>query len=464
MGRAPLRQLKHSKAGRPPQLLNKSALPSARDHINYAWPLFLGALVSGLYVKASWFAACLASIIFAALALLVLKDVSMRAVDWLLLLVLAYEVPSVLFSQYRANSIRVTQSILIAALVFFCVRLTIRKPFQVVFVSTILGIGTACLGASGIRQFILNSKILHTAGFADLLPFRARLITPPWLLGSWLTLLVLGLPFSFALPIWLWGHKQKWPATVAVLSPTCIVCALCFSLSRAVFWSTVVFCLAWCSLMVWTRIAPVRNGVILLICMLGVIALTLTTDSFFVPNIFSVYAGQSTSQIRSTEGRIAIWQRSFRVMRIDPFWGVGSSNAAMAMLSSEQPAETEGFASRTFSLPVQMLLEKGIVGFLLYGLFLVLIAREFILKTGGLSPGVAEARSIGVKVSQPAFTVVTPADKSALGAMTCCFAAGVLAVLIRELVYASLFEHTLTLVLMLFLCALLVRNEEDLTR
>jgi len=40
-------------------------------------------------------------------------------------------------------------------------------------------------------------------------------------------------------------------------------------------------------------------------------------------------------------------------MRGHPWWGVGSSNAALFLLSSASEEETAGFASRAFSLPVQ---------------------------------------------------------------------------------------------------------------
>ena len=45
------------------------------------------------------------------------------------------------------------------------------------------------------------------------------------------------------------------------------------------------------------------------------------------------------------------------------------------------------------------------------------------------------------------------AHHSAHKAITCCFAAGLAAVLFRELVYSSLLEHTLTLVLAAVLSA-----------
>jgi hypothetical protein len=52
------------------------------------------------------------------------------------------------------------------------------------------------------------------------------------------------------------------------------------------------------------------------------------------------------------------------------------------------------------------------------------------------------------------------ADQSARKAMTCYFAAGLVAVLFRELVYSSLLEHSLTLVLAAVLSGLVCSPEQ----
>jgi O-antigen ligase len=423
--------------------------------------LLIAGLIAALYVGSPALSLWLSIVTFATVGLLAPKGVPMRAVDWLLLLVLADEIPSLLFSQYRANGIRATQTTLIGALAFYCIRLTIRRPLQIICLSAVFGLGGAWLGFLGIHQFVSSAKTLHEAGFANLLAFRTRLMTPPWVLGNWLTLLLLVLPFSCVLPVWFWQRSQKVLATIVLLCPTCIVATLCLSLSRAVFWSTVVFCVAWSTFMIWGRVVSARKGATLLMSMLLGLAFILACESVAAPSIFSAYAGHSTSQTRSTEGRIAIWRDSLDVLRAHSLWGVGSSNAALALLPSADEGDRAGFASRTFSLPIQVLVEKGAIGFLLYSLFLVLVAREFVLRIRGRPAGTASRDLMKPKktVRQSSF-VASPTEDQTL-ALTCCFGAGVVAVMMRELVYASLFEHTLTLALMLILCAFLVRTDQS---
>ncbi len=168
------------------------------------------------------------------------------------------------------------------------------------------------------------------------------------------------------------------------------------------------------------------------LCMLG---LVLFADNAVYPGIARAYMGSQTSQVRSTEGRLAIWKRSAKVFRISPVWGVGSGNAPLFLAGSADPEETTGFASRTFSLPIQMLTEKGVIGTGIYLAVLVLVA----------SAAHRKLRS----------SKTTLESKG----MICCFAAGVIAVLFRELTYSSLLEHAATAMLFAMCLALLVNEE-----
>jgi len=232
-------------------------------------------------------------------------------------------------------------------------------------------------------------------------------------------------------------------------------------MSRAVFWSTVVFYFSVCALFVFSKVLSLRAGGTLLAGALGSLLLTLTCESAIYPGLIKAYASQHGSQTRSAQGRVEIWNRSLELFRAHTLVGVGSANSALMLLSSADDEETTGFASRTFSLPVQLLVEKGIIGFVLYIVFLGLVAREFVQTIRHAVP----ARDAGKRSSEP--NQLEPKhlrtrdaeakDDSAYKAMVCCFAAGLIAVLFRELTYSSLMEHSLTLALLAALAALVCR-------
>lgn len=425
------------------------------------WACVVAILIACLYADSPSLHLWLVLAVVPGVLLLPRTRLGMRAVDWGILLVCAFEIPSLLFSQYRANGIRSSWAVAIAVLVYFAVRFTIRKPIQTACLSGVLGLGGAWLALSGWRQFADNARLLSESGFSNMVAFRSQLISPPrpWIPGEWFTILLLTLPFACALPAYLLQRQQKWPAVLATLGPILISATLFLSLSRAVFWSTVLFCMVVCALLVVSRVITLRAGGTLLCSAMLTLILILACESATYPGIFQAYAGRHMSQVRSTEGRIAIWHRSLELVRAHPLWGVGSANAALALTSTTDQNETTGFASRTFSLPLQVLIEKGFIGFLLYATFLALVAREFILTMRSPARPPTDAPphdpQHGPNQSSDRLELAVSANQFANKAMTCCFAAGLVAVLFRELVYSSLLEHTLTLVLAAALSALM---------
>jgi O-antigen ligase len=441
-----------------------SAIPqSGNSMVAIGWACLLAGLVAVMYYASPKSQLLLSFVVLVAIFPFAQVNAQMHAVDWCMLLVEIYEVLAVLLSQYRANSISTMLPIAVAVLLYFVVRLTIRTRIQIAWFSGLLGLVGAALAILAFVQFAHNSKRLGDVGLINLLAFRSRLISPsaPWIPGEWFTLLLLGLPFAVAVSLCLWRGNKNWLAMVALIPVILTASALTLSLSRAIFWSTVLFFLAACLLMSVFRVVRFKVGALLLGSAFGALFLILCIESLTFPGFFEAYSGRDSSQVRSTQGRFAIWNRSLEMVRENAAWGVGSGNAALALTSTADQEETTGFASRTFSLPIQILLEKGIIGFLLYCAFLFLLAREFIRTMSYSPPQVASIPTAGRRKGSVTSTGdLSHAKKiyiSANRAMACCFAAGLIAVLFRELTYSSLFEHQLTLALVAVLSALLCR-------
>jgi O-antigen ligase len=110
------------------------------------------------------------------------------------------------------------------------------------------------------------------------------------------------------------------------------------------------------------------------------------------------------------------------------------------LLTAEASADdTAGFASRTFSLPLQILTEQGIVGALAWMFLLSGVAWKLHRRLRDSSVDVA------------------------IRAMQATFGAGVAAVLVREFTYSSLFEHGVTLFLFLGMLALTCQDFDSTT-
>jgi len=192
--------------------------PTGRAVVELAWACVLAGLIAGLYQTAPIVDRLLVLAALIAVVFFAMKDLRMRAVDWGVLLTGAYEIPSLLFSQYRANSIRTAWAIAISVLAYFAIRATFRSALQIVAFSSLLGLGGAWLAVSGLHQFDANTKLLAGVGLTDPVAFRSRLMSPPapWILGEWLTVLLLALPFACALSVFLWRTGKTWIATFMI--------------------------------------------------------------------------------------------------------------------------------------------------------------------------------------------------------------------------------------------------------
>jgi tetratricopeptide (TPR) repeat protein len=396
-----------------------------------------------------------------------------RPVDWAALTLLAFEVPSLYFSQDRANSIGATEVIALSVFVYFAMRLLLSRasrPFTwIIGLAAAVALYGVYLASVGLDQFVTAARHLNQAGFTNLVAFRSRLIhpIPGWVPGECFTALLLTLPFACAGAAYTWKKGRAGITLMALVPAALIVATLFLSLSRAVFWSTILFFLATCGLMAVYKVIPLRTALFGLAGCLGATLLILGCESAAYPGLYRAYAHSQVSQSRSAEGRIDIWSRSLESMRSHPWIGLGSSNAALFLLSSAEEDETTGFASRSFSLPIQLLAEKGLVGFACYSAFLLFLCWEFHrgMRTRGQqanwSASATANRSQGKKRQGINADRIRLQTENARKAMNCCFAAGMLAVLFRELAYSSLLEHTLTLALTFGLAALMCTTSQS---
>lgn len=124
---------------------------------------------------------------------------------------------------------------------------------------------------------------------------------------------------------------------------------------------------------------------------------------------------------------------SFKAIRL----GVGSGNAPLFLNPGTSQDDTAAFASSTFSLPVQILAEKGVIGAACYVILLIAVGWAIHVRLRG---GALRAPD---------------------GLAIACLAAGLIAVLFRELTYASLFEQTPNALLLSVVVGLLSAGSES---
>jgi O-antigen ligase len=379
----------------------------------------------------------LAGVLFLAAAFSPAAKALPRPLDWGVLMVLLYEIPSLWLSRFPANGVASARIVCAAVLFYFAFRVASSMLEKMLLVSVLVGIGGLALTWIAVTRFDGQFHAMQTAGFSNVVAFRARLIVPGprWVLGEWFTLVLSTLPFAFAVTVWCWLERRRAFAAVAAVVPIFIIAALLLPCSRAVFWSIVVFVVAAAGMSAAYRVFRGKTTVLLATVVLAVAGAVLLTENAIYPGVAGAYLLRQSSQVRSTEGRLTIWKRSAEIFKLAPVWGVGSGNTPLFLASSADQEETTGFASRTYSLPLQVLTEKGAIGAALYLSVLILAGWE------------AHRKLRNPKIS--------PQMKG----LTCCLVAGVAAVLFRELTYSSLLEHAATAMLFTMSLALLAAGE-----
>jgi O-antigen ligase len=350
---------------------------------------------------------------------------------------MTWEGVSVFSSLYTPNGVSYAKVVLISGLYYFLGRIVASRPSQHLISSLILTAAGGYLSWLALSQFDKHFHELQGNGLIGAVAFRYRLISPPspWVLGEWFTLVLMTLPFAFAVAVFLWLTERRKVAALSLLPTSAIAAALALSCSRAVFWGVAVFFVSVFAVGAVYRVFPIRVASVGAGSALCALAVFVLAENALYPGVLEAYAGGHTSQARSTEGRLAIWRRSVDVFKLSPLWGVGAGSAPLFLAAGADEDQTTGFASRTFSLPVQLLTEKGIVGTALYVAVLVLVGWE------------AHRKLRSPKVS--------PEMKG----LMCCLVAGVAAVLFRELTYSSLLEHAATAMLFTMSLALLAAQE-----
>ena len=331
--------------------------------------------------------------------------------DWAVCAIAVSSLTALLVSQYPSNSIWYAEIVVLSSLAYVSTRTAIRRSNVAMALAAAIGAGGAILASIALFQFAANYAGLQAAGLHNVVSFRGRLIAPKdYVLGEWLTVLLLTLPFAAYTGWRLWNQDRRTLAAIWLPVPTLIAFASILSCSRAVFWSLVLFAMLAPLFAALYKLARIRTAFI----SAGILAAILATAAIAFPGVLEAYAGSHASQTRSTEGRLAIWKRSAAVFRQNPLLGVGAGNSPLYLNAGSGQDDTGGFASRTFSLPIQILTENGLLGAALYAAVFCLAGWQ------------AHRR------------------RDLLG---CCLFAGLVAVLARELTYSSLLENPITAIL-----------------
>ncbi len=405
-----------------------------------ALPALVPVLIVADYGRVPFVSVILATLLLLSL-LLPRRSGQHAQVNWIdgaILLVAGLEVPSLMMSHYRPNGWDRSLGLLFATLVYFVLRESLRSRIQLVVASSIVSGFGVWLSVTALASFQLRLDSLHAAGFGGIVPFREMLTGGSgYIGGEWFTVVLLTSPFALLLVALAFASGRRWLGGLALIPVAVIALELTTTCSRAVFFALVAGLIVLVGVSVVYGILPWNRGLIVLGSSLAGLSVILLVGDATFPGVASCYIGHSeTSQTRSAEGRLSIWRSAVGSTHGSLVWGVGSGNSGFLLTSNADEGADSAFAARTFSLPVEIFIEKGIVGVSCYALLILAVLFE-LHRTLRSSIADREVRWFAIV----AFT-------------------GIVMGLLRDLTYSSLTAHRVTLALFFALIGVLSAAKE----
>ncbi|MGA3327437.1 MAG: O-antigen ligase family protein [Terriglobia bacterium] len=234
----------------------------------------------------------------------------------------------------------------------------------------------------------------------------------------------------YALASWVLERgRNPWFLLISQSATAALTTLLVLSFSRGIYLAFAVLVIATVALMK-------KNGSLSLrlmasICLVVGVVVASAIAYFGVQNtVIATVGNKTTSQRRSTTGRMVIWRETLHDIEEHPLLGIGGYADGLESLSRQRGTEYRPFTARTYNAPLEAFLSSGLLGFLSYGTFLLYPIIRFI--TGAwISTG-------GIRQTQ-AFSLLT---------------GGIIALIARDMTYSSLVLDGRTILVTWLLAAL----------
>jgi tetratricopeptide (TPR) repeat protein len=345
------------------------------------------------------------------------------------LLLLLYETVNFSISTYQPSSILFLRDFLIILCCTFLIDKLLRnKKYRIYFV-VFISIMAGLLALFNIPIFFFRYYESTIYGFEDFSQFRF-LYRPLGLLSNeWVTILLCLMPFPL-IGVWFFRDK-KWIRYGFWLIAGLLLFNILISFSRAGILAFLLFAGLLNVFLYVKRIVTLKK----LFLFDGILIVSLAVFSLCFSGSIQSSIRQTNSHQRSAEGRMKQWEQISGVIEHTPFLGIGSKNYALQGRTSQQFDLENSFTGRVNNTYIQLLMEKGWVGLLLWLCVIGIIVLDLFRKIG-------------------------KGKKRIDRAVNCIILSAILAVLFREIFFSSLLYNS-GLLLFFFILLIFNRNETE---
>lgn len=282
-----------------------------------------------------------------------------RGIDVSLSLITAYDMVSCLYADCSVPAIRSALLSIFCLISYFILRKLFHseRTTRIILQGSYLPIGAALL-LTVCSFFIFRQSVLNV-GFQDTYHFRFLFRPLGYITNVWAEVL-------FFLLGWVCLIRKY-----SVLFIFLTVLAILFSFSRGAYIALGIYLITWL-LFVQPKCEKIR--------LLGVCIVAIILTGIFFPHEMrtTLQMNRTASQQQSTEGRITATQVGWEVFRQHPLFGYGNGNYTFAIDQTLNQDSRLSYTSYAPNIFVQLLIEKGIVGVMLYLLLAVVVIRTIL--------------------------------------------------------------------------------------
>lgn len=359
---------------------------------------------------------------FCAVSWIVLSDLTVRPLrftplDYAVIGLLLFELISIPASSYPSNGWVYAEQLTIAACLYFSIS-RLRSQTSLGFVVVVAGSIAVTFVARDLGHFTNRYSEWRQLRFGSLADVKRSLtvadLTPA---GVHYTIYLCFLTWAVT-AFSIKGRRSQLMRWVGWATVAASLTGLVLSLSRGLYLGALAgaFCL---SGFLWKRPRRTRpNG---RLTAFAAIAVFLAATGFSLTggvarDVLALLGNGNTSTQRSVQGRVSIWERTFQLAESRPWLGFGARTFSLYGAHAMTRDEGEPI-DRAFSLPVQVAFERGAIGFIIYTAFFVVVFHTAWAK------------------------MRTPAIRHNMAfSLSCAAAAGLAALLVRELTFTTLFD------------------------
>ena len=309
------------------------------------------------------------------------RNVSMPRFTWLdaaILFIAVAEGVTYATSLYCENSFYSVVEISFLTLFFYWIKFNLNHDYQRTMIYLfVTGLGVL-FSIEGVLGFLSDYVQMKEAGFSDFSDFRHIIyfgspIGSPT--GEWITIYLAFLPFSLIVLFEKFrkGSRESFLLLIPVMLLLLVPVLSCF---RGMYLALASFALVASILFLSYKLSSMKKVILFNTVFIFSIGLMVVISPFFKPVLTTIALFQTTSQVRSYEGRKSLWKSGVEMIKDHPITGIGANNFPIRYVTYKDQNDDAPFIGRVFNFFLQVTIEKGLTGlfaccFLIFAFFFI---------------------------------------------------------------------------------------------